>query len=574
MVITMRLNIVKSKNTSQFYAIKSTYINGKHSSKIVHKLGNLEEVTIKANGEDPIVWAKKQVAKLTELENAESNDIIVKYSQNKLIPTNNQSTFNIGYLFLQKIYYDLKIDKICKSISNDYKFEYDLNNILSRLIYSRILFPGSKLSTFTSSKKFVEQPNFELHDLYRSLSVIASNDEMIQSSLYKNSSKLIKRNSEILYYDCTNFFFEIEHEDGLKQYGHSKENRPNPIVQMGLFMDGDGIPLAFSIDPGNTNEQTTLQPLESKIIRDFNLSKFIVCTDAGLASNANRKFNNICNRAFITTQSIKKLKVHLKDWALESTGWSRENSDKVYDISNLDEDSCKDFTYYKERWINENNLEQKLIVTYSIKYKNYQRRIRNEQIERARKIVDKNPSKIRKPKPNSPERFINVETLTENGEITDKIHYSIDNKQISKEEKYDGFYAVCTNLESDSKEIIKINHRRWEIEECFRIMKSEFEARPVYLSRDDRIKAHFITCFIALIVYRLLEKKLEDKYTCSQIITTLKDMNVHNTNNEGYIPLYTRTDLTDLFNETTEYRTDYQIISTKKMKKILKESKR
>ena len=320
----MRLSLVKSRNTTQFYIIKSYRDeNGKNTSKIVEKLGNEQEVIKKANGEDPIIWAKKYIEELNKKEKNNTIDIVAKFSQTKQIPENQQVTYNGGYLFLQNIYYSLGLDKICKNISEKYRIKYDLNSILSNLIYTRIIEPSSKLSSFEASKKFIEQPNYELHDIYRSLEVISRETEFIEAEVYKNSLDVVNRNTKILYYDCTNYFFEIEQAEGLKQYGLSKENRPNPITQMGLFMDGDGFPLAFNVNSGNTNEQTTLKPLEKQIIKDFELSKFVVCTDAGLASNENRKFNNIQNRSYIVTQSLKKIKGHLKDWAMSPEDWNK-----------------------------------------------------------------------------------------------------------------------------------------------------------------------------------------------------------------------------------------------------------
>lgn len=569
----MRLSISRSKNSTSLYVIKSTYENGVHSSKIVEKLGTVDELSKKLNGQDPIEWAKKYIEELNRKEKEEKLDVIVKYSTSKIIPKNEQRSFNGGYLFLQRIYHELEIHKICKKLSTKYKYDFDLNSILSRLLYARIIFPASKLATLQLSKQFIEQPNFELQHIYRALEIIAKETDFIQSSLYNNSLKTTKRNTGVLYYDCTNYFFEIEQEEGLKQYGPSKEHRPNPIVQMGLFMDGDGIPLAFNINKGNTNEQLTLKPLEKKILSDFNLSKFIVCTDAGLASKTNREFNNEEDRAFITTQSIKKLKKHLMEWALDPTGWKLVCGEKNYDISKLDEDYDKEKIFYKERWIKEDGLEQKLIVTYSLKYRNYQRQIRNSQIERAQKTIDSNPGKSKKCNPNDYKRFIEINCCTKDGELADNKVYSISTELIAKEEKFDGFYAVCTNLEDEATAIIKVNQNRWEIEECFRIMKSEFKARPVYLSRDDRIEAHFTTCFIALILYRFLEKKLGSKYTCSEIINGLKNMNFYEVKGEGYVPNYTRTDFTDDLHEAFSFRTDYQIVSTSQMKKILKSTK-
>lgn len=573
----MRLSLVKSKNTTQFYVIKSYRDkNGKNTSKIIEKLGNTEEVTKKAGGKDPIVWAKKYIEQLNKAEKENNLKILIEKSTSTLIQKNEQHLFNCGYLFLEKIYYELGINKICKNISEKYKFEYDLNNILSRLLYGRILFPASKLATKELSKKFIEQPNFELHDIYRALEVISKENEFIQSELYKNSLEISKRNTGVLYYDCTNYFFELEQEDGLKQYGPSKEHRPNPIVQMGLFMDGDGIPLAFNITSGNTNEQTTLTPLEEKILEDFKLSKFIVCTDAGLASNANRKFNDKEERAFITTQSIKKLKKHLMEWALDENGWKLTNDSKIYNIKDIDknEELYKDKIFYKDRWINENGLEQKLIVTYSIKYRNYQQQIRNSQVERAKQAIENNSIKLDKCNQNDYKRFVNKTNITKDGEIAENKVLSLNTHQIEKEEKFDGFYGVCTNLDDNAEEIIKINQRRWEIEECFRIMKSEFKARPVYLQRDDRITAHFTTCFLSLVLYRFLEKRLEEQYTCSEIIKTIRNMNLYKANELYYLPAYTRTDITDTLHDKFDFRTDNEITTIKIFKKILKELKK
>ena len=570
----MRLQIIKSKNAQSLYVVKSVYHNKKRTNKVVEKLGTYENLKESLN-EDPIKWAKNYVEKLNQQEKEGTRNILVKYNPTKIIEKNQQNSFNGGYLFLEKIYYELGLNNICKDISKKYKFEYDLDNILSRLVYGRIIFPASKLATNDLSKRFIEQPNFELQHIYRALEVISKETDFIQSELYKNSLKVSKRNTNILYYECTNYFFEIEEESGLRQYGPSKEHRPNPITQMGLFMDGDGIPLAFNISSGNTNEQVTLTPLEEKILEDFKLSKFIVCTDAGLASYANRKFNDKDERAFITTQSIKKLKKHLMDWALSADGWHLTGHNKEYNINEINENEeiFKDKIFFKERWIKENDLEQKLIVTYSLKYKNYQRQIRNSQIERAKNAITTKTFKLDKCNQNDYKRFIKRTNITAEGEIAEKKILSINNEIIEKEEKFDGFYGVCTNLEDNAEEIIKVNQKRWEIEESFRIMKSEFKARPVYLSRDDRITAHFTTCFLSLVLLRFLEKKLEEKYSSSKIIDCLREMNFMESIGNGYIPTYTRTDLTDDLHDKFGFRTDYQIITNHSLKKIFKKIK-
>ena len=575
----MNIKVTKSKNSDHYSIIYNTKINGKRTSKVYENIGNFEKLKIRAGNQEPIEWLKNYVGELNRKQKEDTLPIIIKKYPNKIIDKNFQTSFNVGYLFLQDIYYKLGLNNICKDITNKYKFKFDLNDILSKLIYSRIMFPASKLKTLEISKKLFEQPNFDYQHIERALSIICNENDFIQSELYKSSKKYVHRNNRILYYDCTNFFFEIECEDDFRKYGKSKENRPNPIVQMGLFMDGDSIPLCCEITPGNKNEQTTLKPLEEKIIKDFELAEIVVCTDAGLASTANRKFDNTNSRKFVTTQSIKQLKNFLKEEVLDLTkGWKLVGSDKTYNIERLRTDEklielYKDRIFYKERWIKQDGLEQRLIVTYSAKYQEYQKNIRNNQIKRAEKLIEKNPQKLGKTKQNDPKRFIEITNTTENGEVASETYYSINKKIIEEEAKYDGLYAVCTNLEDDVTDIIKVNHKRWEIEESFRIMKSEFNARPVFHSKEESIKAHFLICFLSLTIYRFLEKKLDNKYTVGEIIDTLKDMNLKLDMPEVYSPNYIRTDLTDDLHNKFGFRTDYEVIKEKNLKKICKQTK-
>lgn len=575
----MRLMISESKNAKSLYAIKSVYKDGKRSTKIVEKLGTMDELS--KIHDDPVYWAKQYIAELTEKEKNSEREVIIKRRQSKRLTKDEQHSYNGGYLFLQDIYHELGLDDICRTISDKYRFSFNLDSILSRLVYSRIIFPASKLGTYQLSGQFLEQPDFEIQHIYRALEILAKETDFIQSQLYKNSLAVSKRNNKVLYYDCTNFFFETEQEEGLKQYGPSKEHRPSPIVEMGLFMDADGLPLAFCIHSGNTNEQTTLKPLEQTIMQDFHMARFVVCTDAGLSSTENRRFNNAGERAFITTQSIKKLKKHLREWSLEKDGWLMYGDSKkqTYHLGELEKDAetaerYRNATFYRERWIKEDGLEQRLIVTYSIKYRNYQRQIRNSQIDRAAKLLTGKPSSIKKHHQNDFKRFISHTGITPDGEAADKDIFFLNTELIAAEEIYDGFYAVCTNLKDEAPSIVKINHKRWEIEECFRIMKSDFKARPVYLKRDDRIRAHFTTCFLALTIYRYLEKKLEGKFSSSAIIQTLRNMNFYAVVGEGYIPTYTRTDLTDALHHAFGFHTDYQIVTIKQMKKIFKDTKK
>lgn len=562
----MKISISKSKNTEIFYLSKSVWVNGKSTTRTVEKIGTLEEVKKLAGDMDPYLWAKQYAASRTREEKQAQKDILVKYSPSRLIQKDERRRVNVGYLFLQQIYHELGLDKLCRQISKDHKFSYDLNAVLSRLVYSRIIYPASKLATYDLSKRFLEPAAFDLQHIYRALGILAEENDRIQASIYENSLLSIKRKKGVLFYDCTNYYFEIDDEDSFRKYGFSKEHRPNPIVQMGLFMDADGIPLAFSIFSGNESEQLSLKPLEQKILSDFGVDEFIVCTDAGLSSDANRRFNAIQGRGFITTQSIKKLKSPLKDFCLDPEGWNAPGSSKTFSLNELDEEADKEKVFFKERWINENGLEQHLIVTFSLKRRAYQRWVRNRQIERAKAAVAS--SKPLYSGQNNYKRFVGAEHSTPDGEAASRTVRYLDKDRIAEEESYDGFYAVCTNLEDDPSKIIAANQKRWQIEECFRIMKSEFLARPVYLSRQDRITAHFLTCFLALVIYRILERKLDHPFTCEELIDTLRDMEMLVSGTDGFIPTYMRTDTTDALHKAFGFRTDYQIVPSKEMKKI------
>lgn len=575
----MYICITGSKNNKDVY-IKQSYRkeNGKTSSKIYKKLGKLNDLLEQFSGDEEkmMAWAKKEAEKETELYHQKNGKVIVEFSKAACIPLNEQRSFHIGYLFLQSLCTQLRLDKTCRTIKSRHKYKFDLNSILTDLVYARILAPSSKLGSYEYCQTLLEPPLYSLPDVYRALSVIAEESDFIQSELYKNSNFLHPRNKRILYYDCTNYYFEIEEESGLKRYGKSKENRPNPIVTMGLFMDSDGLPLAFDIFPGNQNEQTTLKPLETKILQDFDCSEFIFCADAGLGSTSNRRFNSMGSRSYIITHSLKKMKKEDRDIALNPTQFRKVGTTRFIDLRTLDESDEEVYNsiYYKEVPVVTGNMDEILIVTYSPKYKAYQKKIRDRQIERAEKILEM-PGKKRKGKnQNDPMRFVKKTSVTSDGEIAEKQIYALDEEQIQKEEMYDGFYAVITNLEGDVNEIIKINKQRWEIEENFRIMKTEFEARPVYVRREDRIKAHFMTCYISLLLYRLLEKKLGSKYTSGQILETLRDMQMTLLNTaSGYIPSYTRTELTDTLHKVFGFRTDYELITKASMRRIIKETK-
>ena len=573
----MRVTTSKSKNSESFYITQSyTNSQGKSTSKTIRKLGSLAELSkrLHTDRDGVLAWANEQARLETARYKSEKEDalVMVPFHSNKPMDYHKQKLFTGGYLFLQSIYYGLKMDSICRKIKSRYKFEYDLNAILSDLIYTRVLVPSSKSSSFRTAKQFLEPPTYRLHDVYRALSVLAREMDFIQAEVYKNSFFLGSRNDRILYYDCTNYYFEIEQEDGDKKYGKSKEHRPNPIIQMGLFTDGDGLPLAFSLFPGNQNEQKSLKPLETKILQQFGCEKFIYCSDAGLASEDNRAFNHMGQRSFIVTQSIKKLPAEDRTWALDRNGFKRLSDDASMDITKLSEDD-KDQLYYKDEPFTTKKLHQRLIITYSPKYAAYQKAVRAEQIARAEKMVANGTLKKQRKNPNDPARFVNKIAATEEGEKA-KIHYYLDLDKIAEEELYDGLYAVCTDLlEDDVADILKVSEGRWQIEDCFRTMKTDFEARPVYLTREDRIKAHFLTCFLSLLHFRLLKRSLKDAYTTEQLLQTLRNIKFADVEEQGFMPVYERQKITDDLHETCGFRTDYQFITKRKMKGIQKKSK-
>ena len=575
----MYVSITGNKGNQDVY-IKQSYRkdNGKTSSRIYKKLGKYNTLLEQFSGNEKELmnWAKKEAEKETLAYNQQKEKVSLSLSPLARIPFDEERVFNIGYLFLQKICSELRIDNICRNIRNHHKFTYDFQAILTDLIYTRILAPSSKLSSYKYCHSLLEPPKYSLQDLYRALSVLAEESDFIQEELYKNSNFIHPRNSKILYYDCTNYYFEIEAEDDIKKYGKSKEHRPNPIVTMGLFMDADGIPLAFDIFPGNQNEQLTLKPIEKKVLKDFNCSEFIFCSDAGLGGKSNRFLNSFGNRSYVITYSLKKMKKEERDLALLPTQFKVPGSNKLIDLRTLDESDPEVYNtiYYKEYPLVTGDMDETVIITYSPKYKAYQSKIRNAQIDRAKKMIQSS-DKTRKGKgSNDPARFIQRTAVTEDGEIAQKSIYQLDEAKILEESMYDGFYAVVTNLEGDIRELININKQRWEIEENFRIMKSEFEARPVFVRRGDRIKAHFLTCFISLLVYRLLEKKLGEEFTCSQILETLRTMNVTLLSKDsGYIPSYKRTKITDKLHNSFGFRTDYEFIRKSTMRTIIKETK-
>ena len=566
----MQLSIVKSGNDKILYIVKKYRINGKSTSTTIERCGKLSE--LEKIYDDPISYFTNKALEMSKEENDGNNSFLMNMKRKK-VSDDKEVLVNGGYLFLRKIYAGLHLDYFIKRIAKRYKLQYDLNKILQDLIYTRILFPGSKLSSYEDKEKLIEKGHYELHDVYRALSVLNEWLEKIQAFVYAQSNRLVTRNTSILYFDCSNFFFEIEEEDEFRKYGASKEHRPNPIVQMGLFMDGNGLPLAFDLNPGNTNEQITLKPLEEKVLKDFKLSKIIVCTDAGLASYTNRLFNDEGERAFIVTQSIKKLEGYLKDWVLDKSNF--------YHSITKDDSKIK----YKSRYVKKDMVlddntplgkvkitkEWRIVVTYSEKYAKYQKTLRDNQIKRAKALIA-NPTKFNKINSQDCKRFINNISYDKDGNVITKSLLTFNEEIEKEEEKYDGFYAISTNLEGDDKEIVAINSNRWEIEESFRIMKTDLRSRPVYVSIKEHIVAHFLTCFLALLFIRITEKKLDNRFTTNAIFEALRSINYVD-RGAGYIAAFKRTKVIEALEEAFNIECDYDSYTVEQMRKVLHQSK-
>ena len=596
-----RIKTNKYTNTQSYCIIEDYKRNGKRTTRVVENIGNYQKVSMlaKEQGIDVDTWLDNYLNDYRKRNGLilDGEKVIIEKYSNRIIPKNKINKFNVGYLFLKDIYYSLRLDKIVKDITEKYKFVFDLNEVLCNLVFSRIIYPSSKLKTYELSKNFIETPKYNLENLYRGLTYLNSNLDYIQKQLYSNSKSVVDRNTKIMYFDCTNYYFDINEETELQKYGHGKDGKAKPLVGMGLFMDGNGLPIAMNIFPGSDSETKQLIPLQKQIANDFDLEdkKTIICTDAAMCTDEIKQFNIKDGRSFVITQSIKKLKQIYKDEIFKDDNWrivgDLTHIYKLSDILNDEEKSTIHYetVFYKIVQTETAHVVQDLIVTFQIKYRDYLRNVRNGQIERARKKISSTNKgdKIKlSNNPNDYRRLIkeNVEVIeskkkSNNEKNSNSLNesskkekysysYSIDEDIIKEEEKYDGYYGITTNLNGDISEILAISKNRWEIEESFRILKTDFDSGTIHLSREDRIKAHFLTCFISLLIYRILENKLDYKYTHNQIIEKLREMEVYEEKGSGYSPAYVRTDLTDDLHEVFGFRTDYEIISYKNFKKI------
>ena len=587
----MRLKKSISKNNSITYSIIKDYtkLNGKRSTCIYEALGNFKNLQERFGKNNTMDKVQEYIDSLNlAIKENRELPVTLTLDPNKQIEKGVNRSFFSGHLFLRKIYYKLGIDKICESIKEKYNFEFDINSVVECLVFARIIWPASKLSTFEQSRKFIGNYNFELQHVYRTLSYLSKEMDNIQKLLFDYSNKVIDRNYKVIYYDCTNFFFYTEEND-FQRYGISKQHQPLPLVQMGLFMDADGYPFAMNINPGNTSETKTMIPSEEKFLKDFDMKgkNIVVCTDAAMCTDDIKKFNVKDGRGFVITQSIKKLSNELQEFALDKSNWrilgnltELYNLDEIEKNENLKKEHFNTI-FYKEVECETKSVNQTLIVTFSFKYQEYQHKLKTHQLERAKKLVSEINQKNKKAKnkketetikisknQNDPKRFIKEKNMTASGETALYVEYQIDNEIYQNEEKYNGLYGITTNLINDTSTILKVMKGRWEIEESFRIMKNEFDSGTVYLSREDRIKGHFITCFLSLFIYRYLEHQLNDKYTVDEIVSKLQEIKLLEHKGKGFEPIQDRNDLTDALHHFLGINTDNEIITYKKLKEI------
>lgn len=613
MAASMKLYYDKRLKDPTYY-IQQGFRNGKKTTtKNIKRLGKHSELLLITD--DPLEYAKNEVKKMNEEYRSGRSEFVVTMDFNERIPStdspcSNSTSLNIGYLYLKEIYAKLNLSDFFKSVSSDRKITYDCNKICQFLTYARILDPASKYGTYDKLDTYYEKPQVEYQHMIRFLDILDRNSDKYLKHLFDNSENIVKRDTSVMYYDCTNYFFETEKPDeeivdevtgeiilGLRQFGISKENKTSPIVEMGLIMDSRGIPISMCIHPGNTNEQLTAVPLEKEVIKMTGNKKFIYCADAGLGSYNIRKFNDMGGRAYIVTQSVKKIGQEIKDIVFNDSNYRLLSNDDAITLKEMRTFNKKDannlslyndFAYkvipantamdtglYEEKVYKngrtkkvkaKGTLHQYIIVTFSRKMMEYQRTIRERQLERAKKLLRlKDPEKIKKG-PNDIRRFLKNTS-------SDTANYVLDMDKIHEEEKYDGFYAVATNLDDSAKDILAVAQNRYKIEDCFRIMKTNFDARPVFLRKPERIRAHFLICYTALLIYRLMECKLDDNLThvtTSNLIKTLRNMNVVNMDDMYYKSIYSGSQALDALERCFELQLNRKYYRPSDLNKIVK----
>lgn len=583
------------------YIQKSVRVDGRSKTITVKCLGLLSDIQKREGCADPKKWVEDLAARMTQEEKMSNKRIGIELSPSTLVKEGDRPLRHGGDLLLLPLYNKLGLPQICKDIAENSRIKYDLNEILQTLVMGRILFPCSKTSTYEKAKSMVKPPRFAEHDMFRALSQLSGHINDIQAEVYRNSKKIMERRDNVIFYDCTNYYFEIEEADqdtvdketgefieGLRRYGKSKEHRPNPIVQMGMFMDYDGIPLAFTIFPGNQSEQKSLQPLEEVLNNRFGMTQYVVSTDAGLASEDNRRYNMMEEREYICVQSIPSLKKQDRQMCIDPKGWRiafrkdaehrevlpcSDESGEIYNLDDLKKVAAdnprllRDTTLYKEIIVEkgQGKRPERVIVTYDHDFALYLKRKRAENVSRANKIIKDKNTKSRQSQ-QDPRHYVTTVHKTKKGEKAVKVEMALDIDTIRQEEMLDGFYAYGTSLDDEAVDVLRIRSFHHEIEHLFRTTKAFLDARPVYVSRQDRIRSHFLICFLAMVILKMLQKQLNmPELTIDQLVQTLQDTRFLHVEGKGYIPAFTRNRLSDRLQELAGVNVSTQIIPTRTM---------
>ena len=603
----MHLSPAKPQEGKIYYIAKSfRNERGISTKKNMFRLGTLDEIRRREGVSDAWQWAQEELARRNEEERIGRQKLKIELSPSKRINTGECVKYSGGDLMLIPFYNALGLPQICREIQTDTRTEYSLNEILESLVVSRILYPCSKKGAYELNKKRIRPTSFGLEDIYRALSLLSSHIDDIQARVWSNSQKITNRNTRIIYYDCTNYYFEIEDNDkdfvdkqtgeyipGLRKRGKSKENRPNPIVQMGMLMDGDGMPLSFIIFPGNESEQPSLQKIEEMVANKFGLNEFIISTDAGLGSENNRRYNMTEGREYITVQSLPSLPKADQDMALAPEGWRIAFRDsalppidpfnperKIFNLSEIDLDAERHTRFYKEIIVDKcmdgdksTARQERVIVTYSHDFALYLRHKREERISSAQKIVNRRQTKSRQSQ-QDPRRYVATEYITKEGIKATNVKMALDQKAITADQRFDGFYAYGTSLDDDAVDVLRARSFHHEIEHLFRTTKTFLEARPVHLQRQDRIRSHFLICFLAMVIIKILQKKLHmPELTIDQLILTLRSIEFDYFKSIGYRPLFERNEITDRLQQIAGITIDTEIVETKRMNKLYRNIK-
>lgn len=603
----MHLSPAKPQEGKIYYIAKSfRNERGISTKKNMFRLGTLDEIRRREGVSDAWQWAQEELARRNEKERIGRQKLKIELSPSKRINTGECVKYSGGDLMLIPFYNALGLPQICREIQTDTRTEYSLNEILESLVVSRILYPCSKKGAYELNKKRIRPTSFGLEDIYRALSLLSSHIDDIQARVWSNSQKITDRNTRIIYYDCTNYYFEIEDNDkdfvdkqtgeyipGLRKRGKSKENRPNPIVQMGMLMDGDGMPLSFIIFPGNESEQPSLQKIEEMVANKFGLNEFIISTDAGLGSENNRRYNMTEGREYITVQSLPSLPKADQDMALAPEGWRIAFRDsalppidpfnperKIFNLSEIDLDAERHTRFYKEIIVDKcmdgdksTARQERVIVTYSHDFALYLRHKREERISSAQKIVNRRQTKSRQSQ-QDPRRYVATEYITKEGIKATNVKMALDQKAITADQRFDGFYAYGTSLDDDAADVLRARSFHHEIEHLFRTTKTFLEARPVHLQRQDRIRSHFLICFLAMVIIKILQKKLHmHELTIDQLILTLRSIEFDYFKSIGYRPLFERNEITDRLQQIAGITIDTEIVETKRMNKLYRNIK-